>query len=270
MPRRTLLQLREAIRERVDMVGSTFVTDAQLTRWINDSTRMVYDELLEAYGGERYCDVARYELAAVTQRDILWPPNPTGFPIVGTVELPQTFYRLLRVDWARGDASVSDNHYRIGGSPDCYHVARPLQLTTQSLSGTPQEWLDGDVRYWAQLGPIAPGGTPATPGSKGRLIFHPLPSSQVVVQVYYVPEATELSSDSDVSAYGYEELVIADVASRCLRKQRSDDSRETQEREIQLGRLRSAKPSHDHGFPRTVRDMSGYPGTARMRWPLAE
>lgn len=44
----TLIQLRTRVRERADMVGSTFVSDTELNGYINSSYQELYDKLVEA------------------------------------------------------------------------------------------------------------------------------------------------------------------------------------------------------------------------------
>ncbi len=49
---RTLLQLREEVRQRADMVNSAFVTNSEVDRCINESWAHMYDQLLAT--GEDY------------------------------------------------------------------------------------------------------------------------------------------------------------------------------------------------------------------------
>lgn len=44
----TLLQLRNRVRDRADLVADNFVLDATLTQWINDSAQELYDLLLQS------------------------------------------------------------------------------------------------------------------------------------------------------------------------------------------------------------------------------
>lgn len=48
MPSVTLLTLRTAARERADAVNSTFISDAELTRYINASAQELYDLIIES------------------------------------------------------------------------------------------------------------------------------------------------------------------------------------------------------------------------------
>ena len=46
----TLTQLIAAVRQRADFVNSQFVTDAELTSYINQSYFELYDLLIQKYG----------------------------------------------------------------------------------------------------------------------------------------------------------------------------------------------------------------------------
>jgi hypothetical protein len=51
---RTLANLRADVRERADMVGSTFITDATLNEYINQSAARLYNKLVAARGHSYY------------------------------------------------------------------------------------------------------------------------------------------------------------------------------------------------------------------------
>ena len=79
----TLAQLKTRARQRSDMENSTFVSDSELTSYINSSLAELYDLLVAAYGDE-------YFLA-----------NPYPISVVtGTADytLPTDFYKLKGVD----------------------------------------------------------------------------------------------------------------------------------------------------------------------------
>lgn len=76
----TLLQVRTRVRERADMVGSLFVTDAELNGYINYSYRALWDLLIEA--------------------DDDYGTKSATFTITSgnTITLPSDFYKLRGVD----------------------------------------------------------------------------------------------------------------------------------------------------------------------------
>lgn len=83
MPRtRTLLQLRTECRQRTEMEGSAFVSDAELTRYVNQSIAKLYGKLVRARGEHYYRTT-----------------NATATIAGGaTVDLPTNFFKLMGVD----------------------------------------------------------------------------------------------------------------------------------------------------------------------------
>ena len=79
----SLASLRESARQRADQVNSGFVTDAELTNYINLSLTELYDLLVDAYG-EDYYTKNPPELITTTGLD--------NYP------LPLDFYKLQGVD----------------------------------------------------------------------------------------------------------------------------------------------------------------------------
>lgn len=81
MPTVTLLQLRTRARERGDMQDTNFVTDSELTSYVNESARELYDLLVEA-NQDYYSTVQAFTIASGSS----------------TYSLPSTVYKLRGVD----------------------------------------------------------------------------------------------------------------------------------------------------------------------------
>lgn len=79
---RTLLELRTECRQRTEMEGSTFIADAELTRYLNQSIAKLYGKLVRAYGEQYFRSVSVVSTGAGSD----------------TVALPTTFFKLLGVD----------------------------------------------------------------------------------------------------------------------------------------------------------------------------
>lgn len=71
----TLLALRTRARQYADQENSTFVTDAELTDYVNQGVRELYDLLIAAYGAGYYTATTTFSSAA-------------------SINLPATFYKL--------------------------------------------------------------------------------------------------------------------------------------------------------------------------------
>jgi len=77
----TLAELKLQARQRADMVKSKFISDSELTSYINSAIAELYDILCECYGEEYF--VTEYEFVTTD---------------AGNYELPSDFYELKRVD----------------------------------------------------------------------------------------------------------------------------------------------------------------------------
>lgn len=78
----TLAELQLQSRQRADMVNSQFVSDSELTSYINNSAAELYDLLCEAYGSDYYVESEEGTTVA-DQADY---------------DLPTDFYELKAVD----------------------------------------------------------------------------------------------------------------------------------------------------------------------------
>ena len=58
----TLLQLRTRTRERANMENSTFVSDSELSRYINYSINDLRDKMIIKTGEEYFADIEAYTL----------------------------------------------------------------------------------------------------------------------------------------------------------------------------------------------------------------
>lgn len=80
----TLESLKTRSRERADMVGSNFVSDEELTGYINASITELYDLLVTAYGEDYFVGSNPYSFTTESGTD--------------TYDLPPDFYKLIGVD----------------------------------------------------------------------------------------------------------------------------------------------------------------------------
>lgn len=78
----TLTELQTQVRQRADMENSNFVTDTELTGYINASIAELHDLLISAYDGDYY--ITAYTFSTVANTD--------------TYALPAAFYKLKGVD----------------------------------------------------------------------------------------------------------------------------------------------------------------------------
>lgn len=151
-PKMTLAQLRTASRQRADMVNSTFISDAELSSYINASYFELYDLLVQKYGNDYY----------VTEYSFKLQGNVSRYP------LPPDFFKLLGVD------------LQISGGPDGYVSLRPFMLAERNRYSTAnvQTWIGvTNLRYRI---------------SGNDLWFTPSPQTGQTIRIWYIPRLAEL------------------------------------------------------------------------------
>lgn len=131
----TLLELRTQARQRSDQVGSNFVSDSELTGYINASIAELYDLLVVNYGEDYFTSTTPASISIINGTDMY--------------DLPATFYKLVGVDvlvgsyWTdigkysfkdrnRGQDSsqIRDVKYRLHGSKIRF---TPIPTTSHSV-----------------------------------------------------------------------------------------------------------------------------------------
>lgn len=183
--------IRQAILENADMVGSRFVTSLELNNTINGSVRDLYAVLVRAFGDERFAksewiNVGPNVGRGVVQHDptVAWPKlgaalQPTSYggfmlsnlltPDGGTISkftLPDDFLRLLRVHFVPGEVQKLDYVETPAGyqvSPEWRLVRatqdqdfvpiRPFDLASDRISTKPARWSPEHVKYRIHCGP---------------------------------------------------------------------------------------------------------------------
>lgn len=145
LPEMTLAELRAAVRQRADMVNSEFVSDDELSGYINNSLYSLYDLLVTTYGEDYFAK----EVEVVT--------DGSEF-----IDLPADFYKLLGVDVVvSGDQRVTLRQFN-------------------RMERNRSSWLGGvrvaspwyNVRYRLRAGKLWLTPTPST-GQTLRLIYVP-------------------------------------------------------------------------------------------------
>ena len=151
-PKMNLAQLRTASRQRADMVNSTFISDAELSSYINASYFELYDLLVQKYGNDYYMKEYSFQLQGNVSR----------------YDLPDDFFKLLGVD------------LEISSGPDGYVSLRPFTLAERNRYSTAnvQTWIGvTNLRYRL---------------SANKLWFTPSPNMGQTIRIWYVPRLKAL------------------------------------------------------------------------------
>lgn len=118
----TLSDLRTRVRQRANMENSTFVTDAEMNRYINYSINMMRDKMIIKTGEEYFADSQNYTLVDGTEEYAL----PADFYKVISCQLQgdsTLFFPMKRFEYAEQNEfarplynRASDIRYRIRGA----------------------------------------------------------------------------------------------------------------------------------------------------------
>lgn len=215
----TLAELRTAVRQRADMVNSQFVTDSELTSYVNQSIFELYDLLVQKYGDNYYV------------------ANPHTFSTSNGTDqyaLPSDFYKLLGVEVA------------VSGGQDSYITMKPFNFSARNRYSYPG--ISGYLGIYNLQYRL----------NGNNLFLMPSPQGGQTVRVWYVPKMTTLSADGDTleGISGWTEYVIIDAAIKCMQKEESDVTVLMNQKQAMIGRIEAAAENRDAGSPATVSDQS--------------
>lgn len=222
MSTRTLTQLLAEVRQRADSTSDdSFITDAELTRYINQSAKELYDLLIQNQGQEYY--LSRSTTNFVNGTD--------------TYSLPATFYKLLGVD--------------INGSNGDVDSAKPYMLDERNAYlNYPWPYLSGEPVFYRISGAnieFIP--MPGTSATSYTLLYIP-----AFVDLVF-PDVGNTPFDG---FNGWEEYVVVDAAMKMLEKEESDTSALAMRKALLVRRIESLSANRDAGAPERVKDTGWY------------
>ena len=213
----TLLDIRNAVRQRADMVNSLFVTDSELNSYINQSYFELYDLLISKFGDNYY-------VAPVYQ--LTTDGTTYQYP------LPADFYKLLGVDLA------------LTQSVQSYVTVRPFEFIDRNRYAVPNfQSFYGLTNLRYRL-------------NGNNIWFTPIPAANQNIRLWYVPRMSTLSLDTDTvdGISGWTEYIICDAAIKCLQKEESDVSVLMAQKMGLIRRIEAMAESRDAGSPAKVSD----------------
>lgn len=230
----TLTQLIAEVRQRADCEGDPHITDAEITRFINQS-----------------CAALHALLVDIDENEFLYWADLTTTPGADTLKLntlPHQFYKLAHVH-----ATVSGQVLEL----ERWTFERYTLYQNASSWGVPQ--MPVSYRLFTD-------GT-GVPG----LQFAPTPQSAYPIRVFYFTPFVDLVNGSDTfdGRDGWEEWVVLDAAIKCLVKSQEPVRDVQTEREKVEARIRDQMRTPDLDRPSQVRDtvtadmLSRVPGWVR-------
>ena len=201
------------------MVGSAFVSDAEIVDYINVAMAEIHDLLVEKYE-DYYVSTTTYTL-------------PGGNP--GT--LPATFYKALGVDFDSGGVSYRLKRYsfqerNMYNSPGA--VAARIADTRYAIQGNQIKFIPD-------------------PTTSGTVTLHYVPEAQ---RFSSGSTSATIVSLAPAMANGYEEYVVVDAAIKCLLKEESDVQPHMVYKEQLRKRLEAAAGNRDAGESYKISDVN--------------
>lgn len=212
----TLSSMRTRVRRRADMVNSTFVSDAELTQYINDAKDDLYDLLVQKYGQDYYTTVS---------------PETSFTTNVLSYALPDDFYKEVGVD-----LKVSGNNYV---------TCKPFMFAERNRFNTLLS--RGVLGYQSTFYKIIGNQIQFTqsPGSGSAFRIWYVPASPDLVN----------DSDTFDGVNGWEKLIEVKAAIYCLQKEESDTSVLEREESKLVMRIEQAAESRQAGIGQRVTDV---------------
>lgn len=216
----TLGTARTQLLQRIDRVGSGFLTTPELNSYLSNSYKELYDLLIQKFGNDYFF------------------ADPFLITTDGTSEtydLPEDFYKLFGVD-------INLNN----GMTDAWVTLHPFMKGDRN-------------RYVLKNFQSYYGMTNLRYRLRGNTIwFTPVPASGQVLRVLYAPRPADLTADDDEidGVSGWEEYIIVDAAIKCLAKEESDPAVFVLQKQALVKRIEEAAENRDVGVPQTVTDNS--------------
>lgn len=217
----TVGTIKTRARQKADMVNSNYVTDAELLNYVNEAFFNFYDLITSSFEDYNLTGPSSFSISAGSN----------------TYSLPSDFYKLVGVDRAL-DSSATEFY-----ALDRYTWSKRNRYTRSNyFSGTFSKKLMYRI-------------------TGGSLRVIPESDAPGNYQLWYIPLATALTSDSDtIERYnGFEEIIVIDAAIKMLNKEESDVNLLMLERQRQEMRLQKMLIDRDIANADRVEDVTeGY------------
>jgi hypothetical protein len=219
----TLAEIKAQARQRADMLQSQFVSDGELTSYINSSLAELHDLLIAAYNEEYYMEEVQF-----TSSGSITYPLPNGTNYAGAPK----FYKLRGVDVRQGASNDWASLHRFNFN----RRNQTYQGNVLSTYGLPYL----EYRITGQ-----------------NLRLNRLPDANLTFRIFYYPTAQKLVLDSDVfeDFNNFVEYVIVDTAIKMLTKEESDTQVLLLQKTALKARIEAMAKDRDANEPESVSDV---------------
>ena len=211
----TLLSLRTQARQRADQVNSTFIADAELTGYVNNSLAELYDLLVSRYEGYYILPPVTFTIASGAY----------------TYTLPSDFYKLKGLDRnLSGDEWYSIQAFNF---QERNQLARPITRTILGSSDLAYRILGSKIYFVP---------TALAPWTY-RIWYIP----------QYTPLVAD--GDTADCVNGWEEYIVLDAAIKMMIKEESDVSALFMLKQALIERIEAMADNQDIGRPERISDV---------------
>lgn len=210
-----LSSLRLQARRRADMENSLFVGDAELTQWVNEGYKELYDLLTSKYQDYFVAEPDEFEITSGN-----------------TYALPSDFYKLIGVDislggqWCEVEPFDFNRRNRSGAQVISHRggvfTGVEYRILGNKLHFTPDDAATGTYRLWY------------------------VPSCTAL---------SDDDDELDVTCDRWAEFVVVSAAIKCLAKEESDTSVLERELARLTQRIEAAAANRDVGRPGRIQDV---------------
>jgi hypothetical protein len=237
----SLYQLRLSAQQRADRVNSNFVTKDEWDSYINQSYYELYDLLITTYENYFLAPAAQFKTTA----NQLQYPLPDG---------------VLTFTGQNGVPFVAPPFYKLDGLDLSINNAQNAWVTVNKFN-----FIDRNKYIYPNSNSTIYGVFNLQYRVMGNTLFLiPPPTSNQIMQIWYVPRLKQLLNDTDLTTIGWSgwlEYVIVRAAILALGKEESDVSTLAQELIYLKDRIESSAQNRDEGRPDTISDVrTGYTG----------
>ena len=226
----TLGDLITQIRNRCDLTYSEFITDEELSIYINFSLGELYGLLVNSFGGDYFATSVVKNIAA----------NGTAL----TTNLPDELYKVLGVDL---QISPSPSTNRITLQP--YNFNERNRANATNMSGYATQYTT-NYRYKI---------------FNQTLQIQPPAAGPLELLVWYVPQAPqfdvtlpldlEQTFQNNSNLNSWLEYVLVDVSIKCKSKEETDASMFVRQKALLTERIRNEAQNRDIGSTARVQDV---------------
>ena len=219
----TLQNLIDRVRQRADMEGSTFVSDAEVITYINVAMAEMHDILVQ-----------RYEDYYVNTEVFTMPIGTEGVDDV----LPTDFYKALGVDFELGGTTYRLRRFSFQERNQFNSPAVVAGRVTNTL----YQIRDNLIKFIPN------------PTVSGTVTLFYVPESQQFA-TDGTDDAVMVVTKAPQVARGYEEYVVVSAAINCLQKEESDIQILLVQKQQLKERIENAATNRDQGESTAITDV---------------